>query len=98
MTRDEAISVFCNCYTTASEEGARHLRMDGDRFIDICVGLGMLKLDEPSMEAKFRDAFYELYPDKFALRAVHEALDKAGLAIVAKDKFSNAFNYGGCPK
>jgi len=85
MTRDEAVKVFCSGYATFNKECAAFRLDDANRFIDLCVALGMLKLDEPkSVEAKFRDAFYEMFPDPLMLRTVRMCVDRAGLKIVEK--------------
>ena len=80
MTRDEAIKKFAeghNNYQTGWAE----------RWVDMFVSLGMLKLDEPkSLDARINYAInYEMCSNKTVqAREIKAALDRAGLKIVEK--------------
>jgi len=81
MTRDEAIAIRNEIYGGGPNRICDRAVHDVDNYIK----LGMLKVDEPkSVEAKFRDALYEMFPDPLMLRNVRMCLDHAGLKIVEK--------------
>lgn len=75
MTRDEAIRAASH----AIDSGGNNAM---EKWVNVFVALGMLKLDEPKTpERKLRDAVYNEYNsvDAFIL-----AIERAGLAIVEK--------------